>query len=131
MSNAVNYAPKHPLPWKLYSGFVIAMMLLSILADDISFKNIFGTVVSIGLTFPLVGYAWQRRIVPVWLGVLAFWLTIVGLLFVVYFAFSKQGLESAVFFFTLLCFIPYGYATFVFAYRSPHLDPTTEANGTP
>ncbi len=114
--------PRYPIAWKLYSSLIVILLLLSIVADAFTLLSVLITVLSIALTIPLIGYAWQRRLVPAWAGAVAFWLNLFGALATFYFGFGAEGIEAKISLAMPLFFAPCLYGTHAYAFHSSHLD---------
>jgi hypothetical protein len=115
--------PRYPTAWKIYSCFVVAMMLLSVVVEGVSFNSVLSIAFSFGLTTPLMGYAWQSRLVPKWLGVLSMCLAGLSVISALVLASNSQGAEMIIWIFAIFVMVPYLYATYMYTYRSSHLDP--------
>lgn len=112
----------HRTAWKVYAVLVILINFATIVGGGLSMSNIVGGAVSLVLCAPLVGYVWQRALVPSWIGKIAFVLGLFSIPVVLITSSSRHGatgfLIAAV---MLLLYAPLLRATFLYGYRSNHL----------
>lgn len=112
----------YPLAWKAYSILVILVNLGTIVFGGLSISNVFGGAISLVLCMPLVGHAWQRALVPSWVGKVAF---ILGLICIPIVLISSSIRLGALGFFIAsaiaLLYAPFCRANFLYGYRSNHL----------
>lgn len=117
-------SPPHsyPLAWKIYSVLVILVDLATIVGGGLSISNVLGGVISFVLCLPLVGHAWQRALVPSWVGKAAFILGLFCIPVVLISSASRLGaLGLLVGSVLLLIYAPFCRANFLYGYRSNHL----------
>jgi hypothetical protein len=112
----------HPFAWRVYSVFVIVVHLGTIVMGGLSMSNVLGGFVSFVFCLPLVGYAWQRALVPRWVGKVAFVLGLLCLPIIVVSSISRLGvLGFAIAVAILVLYAPFYRAAFLYGYRSNHL----------
>jgi hypothetical protein len=118
----------YPLAWKIYTALVMLVNLATIVSGGLSMSNIFGGVISLVLCMPLVGYAWQRPLIPSWMGKVAFILGLLCIPLVLVSSFSRLGgLGLIIASIILLIYVPLCRATYLYGYRSKHLWSTVSA----
>lgn len=108
--------------WKAYSFIVVGLTAASVVLGGFSLLNLVSGLVSLALVLPLIGYAWQRAIVPRWVGKLAFWFGILAAIGSLFVGMNDLGGLGVLAVLIVAClFLPYLYAVYTFSYRSPHL----------
>lgn len=118
----LNSHPKGHLAWKLHSGALVILVILSAIRGGTGLLNVIGSLVALALTAPLLGFAWQRRVVPAWVGkilLVSNAICIPTMLFTTFKASSSAEVAGAII--ALLLSIPLTYAAYVYSYRSEHL----------
>lgn len=115
-----NSRPARHLAWRIYSGVVVTLLVISAVRGGTGILNIAGSLTSFALAAPLLGYAWQRRLVPAWMGKVCVWsssICVIALLAAL--QANRSGAWALMIGFVFTS--PMLYANYVYAYRSEHL----------
>ncbi len=108
--------PLRFLPWKIYAILIILGHVSNLIAGDKSFIILLVGTITLAFLIPIVGYAWQRILVPPWLGKISFVLGILSLIGILPMVAISMGILG--FIVILLFMLPLCYASFQYGFRS-------------